>query len=222
MKNNFKLFTVLFTLFGALFVAAAVVMTVIFAGVKSLYVKTDAVITDFAADSTEIRFEADGKEYTQILNSYNSGWKKGDKLTVYYDPANPEDVTDGFVMWFLPTLFGGMGILFIIIGFSPVIAVKTTNRRKKQLLENGVRLDAIIISTVPNYRVSINHRNPYIITCGYTDSEGTTHIFKSGNTFCIPNRSLIGETVPVWYEPGNLNKYFVDTSVLEDSNVIYH
>ena len=212
----------LFTLFGTLFLAVAAVMLIVFGSIKASHIKTEAVIIGFGRDSTDIQFNADGKIYTHRLNSYSSGWKKGDKLTVYYDPADPEDVTDGFVMWFLPTLFGGMGALFAVIGIIPAVAGKNSDSRKKHLLENGVRIDAVIISAAPNYRVSINHRNPYIITCGYTDSEGKTHIFKSGNIFGFPNRPLIGETVPVWYEPGNLNKYFVDTSALEDSNVIYH
>lgn len=200
MKNSLKLFSIIFTLFGALFIITAAVLALVFGSIKSSRVKTEAVITGFGHSSTEIQFEAGGKTVNRRIDTYSSDWEKGDKLTVYYDPGDPEKITDGFVMRFLPALFGGLGGLF----------------------ENGVRLDAEVIFAEPNYSIRINGRSPYRIICRYTDPEGITHIFKSGNIYNMPVGSFVGETVAVFHKPGNLDKYLVDTSGFNDKNIIYH
>lgn len=222
MKNSLKLFSIIFTLFGALFIITAAVLALVFGSIKSSRVKTEAVITGFGHSSTEIQFEAGGKTVNRRIDTYSSDWEKGDKLTVYYDPGDPEKITDGFVMRFLPALFGGLGGLFALIGIIPPITEKNATRRKQYLLENGVRLDAEVIFAEPNYSIRINGRSPYRIICRYTDPEGITHIFKSGNIYNMPVGSFVGETVAVFHKPGNLDKYLVDTSDLKKTDVIYH
>ncbi len=47
-----------------------------------------------------------------------NGYDVGDEVEVYYNPENPRDmfINDFMHVWFIPTLMGGMGGLFSVIG----------------------------------------------------------------------------------------------------------
>jgi hypothetical protein len=57
-------------------------------------------------------------EVTASVGSNPPRYREGDRLTVLYNPANPEEVRiRSFLhLWLLPLLFGGMGGIFMLVG----------------------------------------------------------------------------------------------------------
>jgi hypothetical protein len=66
-----------------------------------------------------IRFEAGGRSYTFITSSASSSYnyKRGARLDILYDPANPMDarLADDLVSW-ISIIFIGVGGLIVIVG----------------------------------------------------------------------------------------------------------
>ena len=106
--------------------------------------------------------------------------------------------------------FGGIGILFLIIGVIFLILMLQKKKEAQQLLDNGRYILAEICEIVPNYTVRVNGKNPYIIKCKYEAINGTVHIFKSRNLFFNPESVLKGTRVKVYTDRINYKKYYVD------------
>jgi hypothetical protein len=72
-----------------------------------------------------VRYRADnGREYTATpYEQHNTtvdvdGYRVGDEVEVVYNPDDPQDMflNDFMHVWFVPTLMGGLGGLFALIG----------------------------------------------------------------------------------------------------------
>lgn len=71
--------------------------------------------------SAVVRFQtADGQEiqWTESMASNPPAGQRGDQLPMRYDPADPQKarIAKTSRLWFMPLLFGGMGVLFFAIG----------------------------------------------------------------------------------------------------------
>ena len=67
----------------------------------------------------KVQFTTQDGQIIQFSSSVRSSlWHKGDRVLVTYAPDNPVDVKiDGFAgRWFLPTLFGLLASVFLLIG----------------------------------------------------------------------------------------------------------
>jgi hypothetical protein len=76
-----------------------------------------AVVEFGAADGRTIRWK-------ESMSSNPSVGRKGDQLPMKYDPADPNNarVAKATRMWFMPGLFGGLGLLFLGLGVALTIA----------------------------------------------------------------------------------------------------
>lgn len=108
-------------------------------------------------------------------------------------------------------LFGGMGLLFLILGLIFLgIGIKRNNAVKR-VLETGKQITARITGVELNYSVRINRRHPYIIICEYEDAfSGKIHVFKSDSILHNPG-DVVGESVTVLVDRDNWDTYYVDT-----------
>lgn len=229
-----KLLAMIFLIIGIVFTSMIGVFTAINLNVKNNYTPIEATIVDFArhrsgdksSTLTVVEYSADGQKYENFLNSYSSTWSVGDSITVYYNPENPEQITFDIPI-FMFIVFGTMGIVFIIVGSVFAVKERKLNNKKKRLLESGLTVTATVIDFEINTRISVNHRNPYIIVVEYDDGV-KKHRFRSENVWENVTSDCIGETVKVYYEPNNMNNYYVDTAGLFNEtyrindNVIYH
>ena len=111
------------------------------------YIKTEATVanveetqdTTVVDGETEIttvynatlNYTVDGKEYTQTLDNV-SKCKIGDKMTIYYDPENPSQITQSKSI-VLPIVIIAGGIAFLTAGIiSAANAVKKHKKMKEQ------------------------------------------------------------------------------------------
>jgi hypothetical protein len=66
-----------------------------------------------------VEYTVDGQSYTYTspVNSSVPLFDVGDKVTIYYDPADPEDsMLEHWTSWFFALLPGGMGMVFFLVG----------------------------------------------------------------------------------------------------------
>ena len=77
-----------------------------------------SAVVDFqTADGRSIRWE-------ESMASNPPAGQPGEQLVMKYDPANPNKarIAKATRMWFMPVLFGGLGLLFFVIGVVLTIA----------------------------------------------------------------------------------------------------
>lgn len=127
-------------------------------------------------------------------------------------------------------IFGGMGLLFLVLGITFLsIEIKKRNTCNR-LLQEGYYILAEVIEVDKNYNVSYGGngrtggRHPYIVKCGYTDENGTLHIFSSRNIKRYPGNELIGRQVRVYLDRNDYNSfkhYYVDVDEVL-GNVVEH
>ena len=76
-----------------------------------------AVVEFQTADGRSIRWE-------ESMASNPPAGQPGEQLVMKYDPANPQRarIAKATRMWFMPVLFGGLGLLFLVIGVVLTVA----------------------------------------------------------------------------------------------------
>ena len=121
---------------------------------------------------------------------------------------------------FLPFIFLGLGIIFLIVGIT-CMTVLCRRSRNEQLVKNGFYVTARVRDIYPNERVRINGRSPFVLECHYKDpTTGTVHVFKSENIMFYPIDAKDTD-IRVYVDPQNPDRYYVDTSNLTDSVIIH-
>ena len=105
-------------------------------------------------------------------------------------------------------MFAGLGILFLTLGIIFLsLEIKKRNRCNR-LLAEGYYILAEVMDVNKNFNIQYgNHGHPYVIKCGYTDENGTLHIFKSRNIIRYPGNDLIGQQVRVYLDRKDYNNY---------------
>ena len=114
------------------------------------YIKTDAVVsmvelthkayTDEDGNHIDatyniyVMYTADGREYEEYLGEF-SNYKKGDKLTICYNPENPRQISQPVsLIWPIAMLIGGIGAL--VAGIISII-IEMKKHKALRLQEEG-------------------------------------------------------------------------------------
>lgn len=118
-----------------------------------------------------------------------------------------EETSVGFI--FL-CVFGGVGLLFLILGILFLVLEVRKRARCNELLNAGNYVMAEIMEISINYNVRVNDRYPYIVRCQYQDPNGNVHIFKSRNLYFNPETILKDRMVRVYVNGENYKYYYMD------------
>ena len=78
-----------------------------------------------------MKYTVDGTEYEEEYG-ISTGYKKGDKVTIYYNPKNPKQIT-GSKNVILPIIILSVGIAFLIGGIVSII--RSLKRHKEMKLQ---------------------------------------------------------------------------------------
>lgn len=125
-------------------------------------------------------------------------------MIVYYALKEEE----GAILFLL--IFGGIGLLFFILGLIFLIVVAQKKARSDKLLNAGNYVMAEIHEVALNYNVAVNRRHPYIVRCRYQDMYGNVHIFKSRDLYFDPTDLFKDQMVKVYVDGENYKRYYVD------------
>lgn len=129
----------------------------------------------------------------------------GNVLTMH--AAEQADVTDALIF---KLVFGGIGLLFFILGVIFLTTALLAVRKQQHVVETGqlVLADFDYVTEEPN--VTVNGRHPVIAKLVYTDRFGGKQVFFSGRLMQDPTPQLTGRQVPVYVDPEHPENYYVD------------
>ncbi len=210
-KNVFAAVGVIFTLVGVIFVGVAAGLFISTANFLKQAVPIEGEIRSITQDNVIISYEIDGEYFENPLGFYSSGMKRGDSITVYCDPDQPERIRSGSTQ-LLSVIFGIAGILLLIVGISLIVYCLLKKSKEAKLKVSGMRLDAQIIGVSVDRKISSNYQHPYILECQYQSPEGRVYFFHSGPIWYDPTNLLTDTHVPVYVERDNFKSYYVDAS----------
>ena len=144
-------------------------------------------------------------------------YRAGERVQVLYDPGNPArfSINSFWSLWFVPILFGSMGVVFSSIGWIPFAWQRRVRRRDDWLRANGQRIFADFECVELNTGVRINGQCPWRIVCQWLDpASNQVHVYRSHNLWYDPARYITGKTMEVMVDPANPKRYVVETSFL--------
>lgn len=218
----FKPFALIFGGIGVVMLLVATGFTISTALFLSQSAQADGVVIEAAPpgstykSTATIEFTtADGRQV-----QFNSGvrasppeFRQGQRVRVYYDPANPAGsarVNSLLSMWFLTGLFGILGLVFGGVGLGFAIPWVSGARKKKWLSLNGQRVTAYITGVVLNRSVRNMGKSPYIIMAQWHDPNNVPYAFKSESIWKLPPATNPGDAIEVLIDPQNPRRYWVD------------
>lgn len=107
-------------------------------------------------------------------------------------------------------VFGGIGLLFLVIGLICLMMLVRQINRSNRLLREGNCIMAEVSEIRRNYNITLNGRYPYRVIGRYRDMYGNIHIFKSRNLFFNPDALLKDNMVKVYVDGDSFKYYYMD------------
>lgn len=193
MKNVYRMNKIMlllggwFAAFGVLILAAGVIIVVQWVDFSKTCESTEAIITDIYTtghgDSRThhvvVDYEVDGEIYSNSLGYYTSSLRRGQKVTVYYNPENPYDTMNrpyaacaAIAVFFL--IFGGIGFGFL---FSEFRNKKIINRLAEE--DKYIILDSRTERREVRAGVKVNNVRYVRTDFIYRDQFGGEFVFSS-------------------------------------------
>lgn len=160
-----------------------------------------------------VSYRINGTSYESRLNGYSSSYYEGKTIEIYYDKDDPNKIGNKSLdLVFL--VFPGIGLLFFLIGGTGLLVKAKRGSLAKKLKINGTVVYATYTETVYNSSYHVNGKSPYNIICVWDNpADGNKYIFKSDNIWVNPENIIMEkniQTIPVYIDPNNLKKYYVD------------
>jgi len=163
-----------------------------------------------------VQFESHRGEIHEITSTSSSkppAYDVGEKVIVYYESYDPEggEISGFFSLWGVPTILGGIGSGFILIGTVFLIILSDKSRLLKKLKVSGVRVQAQVESIQLNHSIVFNGQHPYRVFAKWNDPHSGEEItFVSVNLWSDPSDQLTSEYVTVFMDKDNPKKYVMD------------
>ncbi len=223
MKKDFteKILFGVFAIVGAVFLIVAIAMVCVQIQFKQNADPVTAVIDriethrDSDGDyshSVYVSYEYQGEYFKGVhLNYYSGDMYEGKQIELLCDRNNPHKVRSKGGELLLVAIFGGMGLVFFLIGGIPLISLIKKDKMRKQLLQTGKPLYAKVESIGYNATLTVNGRHPFVIYCLYEDPYGdVTYRFKSQNLWSDPSPQFpIGSEIKVFVDGNDYSRYCV-------------
>jgi len=229
MSDASRVLRILGLVFGGIGMVM-LVLTLIFGGrevlaTSGMLSSVGEVVAFQGRNKPVVRFPTSARQAITIVGGTSSSppaYDIGEQVRVYYDPAQP---THAFIdtyleRWFLPTLFGGFGVLFSLIGGGFLIFTALRNRRVTWLRKHGMKVSGKIVDVQYNRYVQLNRKPTWQIVAEWS-ANGMSGRALSFHMIKDP-RPLLGERqqIDVWIDPKNPKSAWVDTDFLAPRNAV--
>ena len=208
-KQPFTIIGFLFLFTGFAFISMSLITAKLDKVFQENATEAEGIIDRIYAQDVYVAFEANGETISTRLNFYSSSMRPGDSITLYYDNDDPYNIrtpNSKILNW----IFLGVGALLISLGLSLVLSQFFKRNKNNNLRETGIRLNAEIVNVGLDMRISSNYRHPFVIDCRYQAPDGTFYMFHSDPIWQNPTKYLTNDYIPVYVEPTNYKKYYVD------------
>jgi hypothetical protein len=142
----------------------------------------------------------------------------GDTVEVLYDPDDPTDarVSGIFNVWGFSLITAPLGAVFVAVGWYLIHRTRAPSREDVQWLRrHGRRVDGRAPRAVEG-DVVVNDQTPYRIEVDvHEPMRGPTRVLESELLWFDPTPHLKDrETVDVYIDPEDLERYYIDVSFL--------
>ncbi|AXS84779.1 DUF3592 domain-containing protein [Marinobacter sp. Arc7-DN-1] len=167
-----------------------------------------------------VRFEDEQGRLTEFRSSSGSNppsYSPGETVRVLFTPDEPESARiDGFFsLWGATLIVGFLGGVFFLIGAGMFVVPAVRNGGAAKLRETGQRVQGIFQGVEKNKMIEMNGKSPYQIVCQWQNPvTSDIHVFRSDNLWFDPSEHIQSESIPVYINPTNPKRYWVDTSFL--------
>ncbi len=154
--------------------------------------------------------------FTSRVASRPPAYRKGEVVRVVYDRSNPRNarIYGYFELYLLPTILGGIGSVFFILGGLFGFVVFRKKRRDQFLRQHGQQVYAIFVEVLLNRHVRMNNRHPFQIVGEWVNPvDGQTYTFVSDDLWEDPS-SFVPDELPVWIDPKNPKVHLMDLRYL--------
>lgn len=189
---------------------------------------TRGVVTDLirsrSSDSNAyypvVRFEDAQGRLTEFLSSSGSNppsYSQGETVRVLFIPGNAESARiDGFFsLWGATLIVGILGSVFFLIGTGMFVVPAVRSSGAAKLRETGELVQGMFQGVEKNGMIVMNGKSPFQIVCQWQNPvTSDIHVFRSDNLWFDPSDHIRSESIPVYINPKNPRKYWVDTSFL--------
>jgi len=142
----------------------------------------------------------------------------GDKVKVYFDTANPQEIDFGDSIGYnmRGALIGGF---FLFLGLYYFIRYSLREKAIKNLINSGKKIPAELVSVSRNEKYRMGEKNPWVIKCKWTDEKNNDYYFVSRDYIIDPAQFLGGRShIDVYIDPSDPGKYHMDTSFMPKGN----
>lgn len=152
------------------------------------------------------------------ISSSPPAYDVGERVTLWYNPADPDDVLlSGMDSWFIPAMFGFFFLIFGGIGYGGLLYQWMKKRDVNWLKQNGQSVEADFTGVFYNTSVKMNGASPWVIQGQWFDkATNKMYVFESDNIWFDPSAFVQGEKIRVLIDPKNPGLYTVDLSFLPE------
>jgi hypothetical protein len=206
---------------GAVFFAVAFASVNRSLGLKKHGAMTEGTVIDRSSGKglSTVTVEFSTTEGNQITAKSSKRYRvvKGEKVTVYFDPSNPQKIDFGDTVGYNMRGVIAGGLLFIF-GLYYFIRFTISENAKAKLLKTGQKITAEF-AVVRNERYNMGDNNPWVIKCKWLDSRNNQEYYFASKDFTIdPAPYLISrKNIDVFIDPSDPGKYYMDTSFIPNS-----
>ena len=158
--------------------------------------------------------------FTSLSGSYPAPYKRGDRVTILYDPENLKRarIKSFSSMWLAPILGFGIGGILFVTGSVILMWGKFSGRKIEWFKRNGLPIMAEIEKISVNKKIKVNGKHPYKIYAKFLNPQtNEIQMFKSKNLWVDPGRHLTEKnmtSIEVRVDPKNYEKHLMNTDFL--------
>jgi Protein of unknown function (DUF3592) len=165
-----------------------------------------------------VRFETAEGQPVRFESDVSTSDDVGDTVEVFYDPDDPNDakLAGFFNLWGLSLIFGALGAVFTGVGGYLVYRTRTPSREDIEWLRRHGRRVQGRSPRVVEGDLLVDEQTPFrIVIDVHEPMRGPPRALKSEYLWFDPTPYLKGrETVDVYIDPEDLERYYVDVSFL--------
>ena len=167
----------------------------------------------------KVSYFISGKKYFYLstFSSSNKIYQVGEKVIVYYDPKNINNVTlDEKSSYTGILLLAGLGFVYTSLGLMPLYFEKRKKEKNEWLKQNGRKIQARFDGVILKNIYQVKRDRPYIIKAQFLNTANNeVYFFDSDDIWFDPTPFLQNkETIDVFIDSNNYKKYYLDTSFL--------
>jgi len=220
---NKKIAVTILMLTGALFLTIALVSISNSLNIKKHGTQTQGIVSGKTSrkglTTVSVTYKTSDGNTITAKASKRQFVSKGDKVTLWYDPAFPQKIDFGDTVGYnMRGVF--VGGLFFLLGLYYLIRYSVSDSANKKLVISGQKIAAEFVSVDRNERYRMGDNNPWVIKCKWTDKGNNREYFFASKDYTIdPAPYLIGRYhLDVFIDPSDPTKYFIDTSFMPKGN----